>query len=325
MNTRRKFLLALTASALGPRWAAAQRPTSHRVGWLSLDRADGSVYFESFRTGLRELGYVEGKNLEIHARWGNESLERMASLAGELVQVGPQVVVTQAGSAMRAMLKTGSSIPIVFAFSGDPVEAGLVDRLARPGRNLTGVSFLALDLVGKRVELLKELLPAIRQVAVLANPEHPGDQSELRVSQEAAKKLGVSLRYHPVRSLLELDGALGEIAKARSDAVVVFPEALTLRHRGRIAEFGLKQRIPVVSGWGRYAESGCLMSYGPNLSISYRSIARFVDRILKGASPAELPVELPTIVELVVNSKTAKTLGITIPQSILVRADRVIE
>jgi putative ABC transport system substrate-binding protein len=315
-------LVALAAGALGtPRYAFAQQPV--RVGWISLDRAEGSPFFEAFRGGLHDLGWVEGRNLAIEARWAAGSRERLELMAAELVASKPHVIVTQ-GGALQPFRSAGATVPIVFGFSGDPVEAGLVESLARPGRNLTGVSFLSLELVGKRIELLKDVIPTLTRVAILANPEHPGDQAELRASQTAAKALGLTLEYFAVRGVPELEQALAAIPRSRSEAVVVFPDAFTVRNGERIARFGLEHRMPVVSGWARFAESGCLMAYGPNLQASFRRLATYVDRILKGAKPADLPVELPTSVELVVNMKTATALGIKIPQAVLARADQVI-
>lgn len=306
--------------------AFAQRPPVHRIAWLSFDQAEsGSPFFAAFREGLRDLGYVEGRNLSIDARWGGGSSERLDQLAVELVRSNAQVIVTQGGPALRPVVRAGPRMPVVFAFSGDPEVAGFIDSLARPGRNLTGVTFLSLELAGKRIELLKEIMPRLKRLAVLANPEHPGDQAELRVSQAAARSVGVTVDYFQASSGPQLEDSLAAILKARSEAVVVFPDAITIRFRERIAAFSLQHRIPTISGWAQFADGGNLMSYGPNLRASYRRLAVYVDKILKGTKAAELPVELPTIVEFVVNLKTAKALGITIPQSILVRADRVIE
>jgi putative tryptophan/tyrosine transport system substrate-binding protein len=324
MIGRRELLVALGMSALGAsRAAVAQQPVP-RVGWLSLDQAGGSPFFEPFRTGLRDLGWVEGRNVTIEARWADGSPERLDLLAAELIASRPQIIVTQ-GATIHAVRRIRATMPIVFGFSGDPVEAGLVDNLARPGRNFTGVSFLSLELVGKRIELLKEVIPTLTRTAILANPEHPGEQAELRASQAAAKVLGLTLEYFPARGLPELEAALSAISRSRSQAIVVFPDAVTLRNSERIARLGLEHRMPAVGGWARFAESGCLMTYGPNLGASFRRVATYVDRILKGAKPADLPVELPTSVELVVNLKTAGALGIRVPQSVLARADQVIE
>jgi putative ABC transport system substrate-binding protein len=324
MMTRREFLVVLSAGALVPHCAMAQRAGVSRVGWISLDRAGGSPFLEPLRAGLRDLGYVEGRNLALDARWGDESLERLGPLAAELVRSQPHVIVTQ-GPSVFPVRKAGAAMPVVFGFSGDPVEAGLVDSLARPGRNYTGVSFLSLDLVGKRMELLKEMMPALKRVAIIARPEHPGEQSELRVSQAAAKSLGLAVAYFPIKSAQELDDALAAVPKSRSEAIVAFPDAVMMRYSERIAAFSVKSRVPAISGWAQFAEAGNVMTYGPVLRDSFRRLAYFVDKILKGARPAELPVELPTSVELVVNTKSAKALGIAIPRSIVVRADRVIE
>ncbi len=273
---------------------------------------------------MRDLGYVEGRNLLIDVRWGEGSSEQIEQLAGELVRSKPDVIVTQGGTTFLLM-RSGPTMPVVFGYSGDPVDAGFAVSLARPGRNFTGMSFLSLELVGKRLELLKEAMPGLKRVVVLANPQHPGEQAELRASQAAAKTLGLSLQYVQLQSTTQLDEAFGAILKARSEAVDVYPDAITMRIRERIAEFGLRNRIPAISGWARFADSGNLMSYGPNLQVVYRHLATYVDKIFKGARPADLPIELPTAVELVVNLKTAKALGLAIPQSVLLRADRVIE
>jgi putative ABC transport system substrate-binding protein len=301
----------------------AQQPAPFRVGWISLDRA-GSPFFDPFRAGLRDLGWVEGRDLTIEARWAEGSRERLDLMISELLTAKPHVIVTH-GAALQAFRGTSAAIPVVFGFSGDPVQAGFVESLARPGRNFTGMSFLALELVGKRIELVRDVIPKLVRIAILASPEHPGEQAELHASQTAAKALGLTLEYFPVRTERELEQALAAIPRSRSEAVVAFPDALTLRTRERIARFGVEHRMPVVSGWAQYAESGCLLTYGPNLRVSYRRLATYVDRILKGAKPAELPVELPTSVELVVNLKTAKALGFTIPPAVLARADQVIE
>jgi ABC-type uncharacterized transport system substrate-binding protein len=325
MNTRRKLLLVLSAAAL-PTWTGAQQSKVLRVGWISNDRGSANApMFAAFREGLRELGYVEGRNLTIDARWGEGSTERLEQLAVDLVKSKSDVIVTQGGPATHPVVRAGATMPVVFGYSGDPLEAGLVASLARPGGNFTGVTFLSFDLVGKRLELLKEVIPGLRRSAILANPQHPGEQGELRASQAAAKTLGLSFQYFQAQNAAQLEEAFAGILKSHSEAVDVFPDGLLVRSRERIAEFAVKNRIPTISGWAEFAEGGNLMSYGPNLRNMYRRLATYVDKIVKGAKPADLPVELPTSVELVVNLKTAKTLGIKIPQSILARADRVIE
>jgi putative ABC transport system substrate-binding protein len=325
MNIRRKLTFILFAGAWLPRWATAQKDRVLRIGWLSSAVAADSPFFDAFHGGMRELGYVEGRNLIIDARWGAGSGERTEQLAVELVASKPDVIVVSGGPATHALIRAGALMPVVFGYSGDPVEGVVVDSLARPGRNFTGVTFLAFNLVGKRLEMLKEVIPGLKRIAVLANPQHPGEQGELRASQAAAKVLGLALDYHPVRNDAECDAALAAILKSRSEAVDVFPDALLMRYSEKIAAFAAKNRIPAISGWAQFAERGNLMAYGPNLRDSYLRLATYVDKIVKGAKPADLPVELPTTFQLVVNLKSAETLGIKIPQSLLLRADRVIE
>jgi putative tryptophan/tyrosine transport system substrate-binding protein len=325
MNTRRKLMFALSAGALFSPWAAAQQAKILRIGWLSNAAAENSPFLDAFRGGMRDLGYVEGRNLIIDARSGEGSSERTDRVAVELVKTNPDVMVTAGGPATFPVVRAGATMPVVFGFSGDPVEAGLVSSLSRPGRNFTGVTFLSFDLAGKRLELLKEVIPKLKQVAILANPQHAGEQSELRASQAAAKSLGLAVDYHQVRNEGEIDNALAAMLKSRSEAMDMFPDGLLLRYSGKIAAFAEKNRIPAISGWAVFAERGNLMAYGPNLRDSYRQLATYVDKIVKGAKPADLPVEQPTSFELVVNLKTAKAIGITIPQTLLARANAVIQ
>ena len=296
-----------------------------RVGWLSGDKSGNSPFFDAFRAGLRELGYVEGRNLVIEARFAEDAPERLGSLALELIQSKPQIIVAQGGPATHPLQRAGATMPVVFGYSGDPVEGKVVASYARPGGNFTGVSMLSLELVGKRMGLLKEALPALKQVAIIARPEHPGEQGELQASRVAARALGLAVDYYPARVEAELDNALAALLRARNEAIVVFPDAFTMRYSEKIAAFSTANRIPAISGWAQFAERGNLLAYGPNLRDVFRRLAIYVDKIFKGAKPADLPVELPTTVELVVNLNTAKALGLTIPRSILLRADRVIE
>jgi putative ABC transport system substrate-binding protein len=305
--------------------AEAQQPAPVRIGWISNDRGGNSPMFDAFRDGMRELGYVEGRNVIIEPHWGEGSNERLERLAVELVRSNPQVIVTQGGPATYPVVRAGATMPIVFGFSGDPVEGKLVESFARPGRNLTGVSLLSLELVGKRMELLKEVIPALKRVAILANPQHPGEQGELHASKSAAKQLGLALEYFQLPVTAKLDDTLPAVAKSRSGAIVVFPDAYMMRLSERIAEFAVKNRTPAISGWASFADDGNLMTYGPNLRDSYKRLAYYVDRILKGTKPAALPVELPMKIELVINLRAAKQLGLTISQSVLYRADRVIK
>jgi putative ABC transport system substrate-binding protein len=214
--------------------------------------------------------------------------------------------------------------PIVFGFSGDPVEAGLVQSFARPGGRLTGVAMQSLELVGKRLELLKELMPRLARVAILANPAHPGEQLELKASRSAADRLALAVDYHPVRSAREFEAALGAVVAQRAEAIVAFPDALIMSQARALAAFSRQQRVPAVSGWSEFADEGNLLTYGPNLRETWRQAAGFVDRLLRGARPADLPVEQPSNYELVINLGTAAALGLQLPSSMAVRAERLI-
>jgi putative ABC transport system substrate-binding protein len=279
--------------------------------------------YEAFRRGLRDLGYVDGQNVILIYRSAPDQ-SRLGEPAAELVRLNVDVIVT-AGVANFAAKASTETIPIVFASSGDPVEARLVESLARPGGNLTGISSLAFNLVPKHLELLKEAAPRISRVAVLANPGHPGEQLEWKAIQDAAQALGVTLHRFAARTGPEVDQAFDAIVKTGMNAILVFPDSFTLAHRARIADFAATRRLPSVFGWKEYAEAGGLLSYGPNLDALWKRIALFVDKILKGAKPGSLPVEQPSTFELVINLKTARTLGLTLPRSLLLRADRVIE
>jgi putative ABC transport system substrate-binding protein len=268
------------------------------------------------------FGYVEGRNRVIEYR-SAEDQARLAQLAAELVRLNVEVIVTP-GPATRAAQTATENIPIVFSFSGDPVEAGLVKSLGRPGGNMTGITWLAFELVGKRLELLKEAAPRVSRVAVLANPAHPGEQRELSETAQTARALGATVQYHSVRTTADFPAAFDAIVRDSANALLVFPDGLTMAQRRQTAEFAAKQRLPSVFGWREYVEAGGLMAYGPNRVETARQLAVYVDKILKGAKPADLPVEQPTKFELVINLKTAKALGLSIPQSLLVRADEII-
>jgi putative ABC transport system substrate-binding protein len=319
---RRRFLIAtgaLLASPLVARAQPAAKPA--RVGWIALSPGPTALQLEVFGRGMRERGWMEGQNLAIDVRWGDR--DRARDLMAELVRLNAQAVVTQGPMVFGARAEAGA-IPLVFLFSGDPVEAKLVASLARPGGNLTGLTLLSLELAGKRLELLKEVLPRLSRVAILANQEHPGERAELRESQAAAARLGLTVQYVPVQTLGDFDAAFNAMERERTEAVVAFPDVLMMRQARAIAAFAAKHRIATVSGWADFAVAGNLMTYGPNFDDSFRILAAYVDKILRGARPADLPIEQPTKLELVINLKTAKTLGLTLPQSLLVRADRVI-
>ena len=305
--------------------AEAQRPSEvRRIAYLHANLGGlPSGFYEVLRDGLRDLGYVEGRNLIIEYRSGDNHA-RLNELAAELAGLRLETLVV-AGAGTHAAQKATKTVPIVFSYSGDPVEAGFVKTLARPAGNMTGITWLAFDLVGKRLELLKEAAPRMSRIAVLANPAHPGEQRELAETTQTARTLGATVQYYQVATTVDFHTAFDTIVRDRADAVVVFPEGVTMAHRRHVAEFAIKHGLPTVFGWREYVEAGGLMAYGPNRQETARRLAVYVDKILKGARPADLPVEQPAKFEFVINLKTAKALGLDIPPSLLLRADQVIE
>jgi ABC-type uncharacterized transport system substrate-binding protein len=280
----KKIVVLLAAAILAPvQSAEAQKPAKiPRVGYL-ISAAGVSAQYEAFRQGLRELGYVEGQNVVIEYRSG-EGSSRLADLAAELAGLKVDVIVAQGAAATPARAAAGA-VPIVFGTSGDPVEGGFVASLARPGGNMTGLTFLAFELVGKRLEVLKEALPKVSRVAVLANPAHPGEKRELGETQNTAQSLGASLQYLQVKTSNDFDNAFEAVANQHANALLVFPDAVTLANRVKIAEFAGKNRLPTMFGWKEYVEAGGFMSYGPNLETLWKQrIPVYVDKILKGAS-----------------------------------------
>ena len=326
---RRAFIGSLAGGLLATPRAVTGQQTGKppRIGWLSAG-APPDPFLEGFREGLRKIGYVEGQTIDFEIRHARGSLEALQSGAAELAQSNVALIVASL-TAVRAA-RAIKNIPILFTVSGDPVEAGFVQSLARPGGNLTGITFQSLEVAGKRVELLKQALPRLRTLAVLSNTEHPGEKSELRATEAATQRLGINLVYvafsqSPFGASPELGQALEAVRRTQSDAVVVFPEGATMANRGDLASFVLMQRLPSMFGWSDYVDAGGLMSYGANQRETHGRLAIYADKLLKGAKPDDLPVEQPTKFELVVNLKTAKALGLTIPPSLLQRADQVIE
>ncbi len=274
--------------------------------------------------GMRGLGYRAGQNLVLDARYAEYSAENAHRLAAEMAALKPAVFVANGGGIAPACRLT-PALPVVFLISGDPVDAGFAESYARPGGNATGVTLLALDLIVKRLEILQQINPKMRKVAFLASPEHAGQKLELAASRAAAKQLGIEVTYHEARTPAELVAALPAVLAERPDGALLFSDALMVGQRRELARFFLKHRIPSAAGWVAFAESGHLVSYGPERHAVWRRLAYFVDRILKGARPAQLPIELPTLMELVVNRRTAAAMNLSLPQSILFRANRVIE
>lgn len=317
-------VLGLPLLAVAQRVGAQPKP-AFRVAWVSLEQANSSSpVFAAFRAGMAELGYVEGKNLVIDAWWGDGLAARLEQQRADILAARPDVIVAQGGVALGPMLHASVDRPVLFSMSGDPVAAKIVASYSHPGGNATGITLFAAELTAKRMALLKEMLPGMRSIAVIANPRHAGAQRELQSAQDAAARLGLRLSHFPTQSRAELDAALAEIASARSDAILVFADGFALQHADRIAAFSRSQRIPVVAGWAPFAQQGNLMAYGPEFTDVYRRLASYADRIHKGARPADLPVEQPTKFELVINLTTAKALGLTVPQALQLQATEMI-
>ncbi len=326
---RRRFISSVTLGLLATPLAAEAQTTGKppRIGWLSAG-SEPDPFLEGFREGLRRLGYVEGQTIAFETRHAKGSLEALGAGAEELVRANVVLIIASL-TAVRAV-RALKDIPILFTISGDPLEAGLARSLARPGGNLTGITFLSLEVAGKRVEFLKEALPRLRTLAALSNTDHPGEKAELHATETAAKALGINLIYvafaqSPFGASPELGKALETIRRAQPDAMVVFPDGATMANRLDLANFGIAQRLPSMFGWSEYADAGGLMSYGASQRDTHARLAIYVDKILKGAKPGDLPIEQPTKFELVINLKTAKALGLTLPPSLLQRADQVIE
>ena len=319
---RRAFLVGV-ATVVVPGSAGAQpsRTLPARIGWISTE-AQPDPFVDGFREGLRQHGYTEGQSVILDLRYTHD-LQALRTAVAQLMQSKVAFIVSS-GPAIRAT-RAARDIPVLFAISGDPVELGLAASLARPGANFTGVTFLSLEIAAKRVELLKQAVPHIRRLAVLSNTDHPGENSERRATEEAARALELTTSYIPFTGSAQLDGGLSAVRDARADAMVVFPEGATMVARAKIARFAIAQRLPSMFGWSEYADAGGLMSYGANQRQAYVRLAVFADKLLRGAKTAELPIEQPTQFELVVNMRTAAALGITLPSATLLIANRRIE
>ncbi len=321
-------MLALAALGAAPLSSNAQQQGKvWRVGFLTQRRRPDSIdadFIGAFPRGMRELGYVEGRNLVIEWRFDDKA-ERLPDLAAELVQLNVDVIVSGSSQAISAFQKATTTIPIVMATSGDPIGAGFVKSLARPGGNITGLSNLTSDIGIKQLELLLSMEPRLSRVAVLVNPVNPALATFLRNVQSAAQTGSVTVLPVEARTAQEIENAFPTMIQGNARAVIVATDALFVQNYRKIAELAAKYRLPSVSQVREYAEAGGLMSYGPNLAEQFRRAATYVDKIFKGAKPADLPVEQSTKFEFLINGKTAKALGLTIPSELLLRADRVIQ
>ncbi len=327
MISRRAFIGGLAGGLLAAPLAVEAQPAAKmpRVGLLGLGSAESSPLFEALRQGLRERGWVEGQNIAFEDRTTAGHYSRLPDVAAELVRLKVDVIVTWGTTPALAARKATGTIPIVTTSGSDPVETGLAASLARPGGNVTGLTTSGRELVGKRIELLKETLPGLSRIAVLWNPESRTESFALRDAEAAAKSLRLQVRPAEVRGPEDLEKAFASIAHERPEALALLASNMFRAHRVRIVELAARHRLPATFSDRSFVEAGGLMSYGPDGKAIFRQLANYVDRILKGAKPGDLPIEQPTKFELVINRKTAKALGLTIPPSLLGRADEIIE
>jgi len=324
--TRGSCIAALAVALLAaPLGAGAQTAKLPRIGILTLAVASSTPVFEGFRQGLRDLGWVEGRNIALEYRFAQGRPDGLPALAAELVRLKVDVIVIEGGQAALAAKHATQTIPIVMAVIDDPVKAGLVASLARPGGNVTGLTLFASELSGKRLQLLKEVVPRSTLVAVIRNVTHPNAADLWGETEAAARSLDLRLQSVEVRSPADLGGAFKAVTSARPSAFITLADGMLFYNRTRIGDFAAQSQLPAIYPDREFAKAGGLMAYGPSLASNFRRAATYVDKILKGAKPADLPVEQPTKFELVINAKTAKALGLTIPLAVLARADEVIQ
>ena len=326
---RREFIILLASATACPLAAHAQQQAGKvpRIGFLSLTSpSDRPLLLDAFRKRLRELGWVEGQSIVIDYRYADGRVDGLPDLAAELVRLKVDLIVSWGTQGVTAARNASRTIPVVMIAVRDPVGVGLVASLARPGGNVTGVSgYAGLEMVAKQLELLKETVPDIRNVAILSNPTNAYHELAIREMNARARSLGVQLQLVEARSPNEFEGAFAAMAKERAGALIVLSDAMLNSHRTRLADLAARNRLPAAFGVRESVEAGGLMSYGPSFLDLFRRSGAYVDKILKGAKPADLPVEQPTEFELVINVKTAKALGLTVPSQLLARADEVIE
>jgi putative ABC transport system substrate-binding protein len=319
--SRRRLCLGIAAWAGAPLSSLAQAPAQRRVGFISGGTAGDAA---SFLAALRADLAGRGQSLVIEPRFADGNLALVPGFVTDLERSHVALIVTHA-VATTLVVRAQRTVPVVYEFSADPLSAGVASDLAHPLFNATGVTLMLAELNGKRLELLKQVVPAMRLIGVLANPLHPGRELEQAVVEDKARQLGVRAAAYTTSTEPELDAALKAIAAAPPEALLVLSDAFVVTHRRKIIDFALDRRLPIISGWAIMAESGALCAYGPRLVESYARVGYFVDRVLKGATPSSLPIEQPTILELVVNLKTSRQIGVPVPQALLARADRVIE
>ncbi len=322
---RREFIILLGGAVAA--WPIAargqQRATVPRLGALLFSTPQADPQMQLVHSGLRELGYVAGQNLIVFYRYAEGKPDRLADLAAALVGEKPDLLLALGGDVAPYAVKATSTIPIVFLSSADPIRLGLAASLARPGGNATGITLLLDDTASKRLELLKEVVPRVKHAAFLWNPDHP--DNELREAERAAQSLSVRLQLVEMRGSGDVDAALRAVTDAGCDALYVVSSRQTVLNTSRIVDFATRHRLPLAGGWGAWAHAGGLLSYGPNINDMMRLIVAYVDKVLKGAKPADLPIQQPTKFEFVINVKVANSIGVDVPPILLSRADEVIE
>jgi putative ABC transport system substrate-binding protein len=328
MNKRRDLLIALGAALLSSLPVYAQQKKTPVIGYLTpvVPQNNTDFRLEAFRQGMRDSGYVEGKDYRLEVRWGEGRLERLPALAAELVRIKVDVLVASSSPSVLAARQATRSIPIVMPVSSDPVGDGLVASLARPGGNITGLSQMGPELGAKRLQLLRDVLPKTsHSLAVVWNPSYKGMAARFNEAKVAGPAIGMDVRSLEVRDSREMEAAFDAVSREPPAGVLFLTDPLTLSMRARIVEFAREKNLPAIYEAREFVEAGGLMSYGPNISGMFRRSAYYVERILKGAKPGDLPIEQPSKIELLVNLSTARALGITIPKSILLNADQVID
>jgi len=328
MNNRRKLLITLGAGALAVPFAvfAQQQGKVWRIGFISsTSQRSGQGDVDAIVRGLRQLGYAEGRDFAFEHRWADGNMKLVAGFAAELVRMKVDLIVTRSTIAALAVKSATQSIPVVFTMVSDPVSTGIVNTLARPGGNLTGWTNMFSDTSVKLLELLRAMVPKASRVAVISDPDNSGKALEVTALQQAARGQGLTLQSKGLRSAADIDNAFAQMSRERIEALIVLADGVTSTHGQRIIDHAAKQRLPAIYEIREFVDRGGLMSYGLNINHQYERTAEYIHRIFKGARPADLPVEQPTRIELVINSKTAKLLGLTIPQSLLISADKLIE
>jgi putative ABC transport system substrate-binding protein len=321
---RREFIAVLGGAVAAWPLAARAQKSSPRIGWLVFGDAKLGPIDQSLKEALAQAGLLDGRNVEIVFRYANGMTDRLPELAADLVTQKPNLLLAVGGDVIKPLFEAShGSIPIVGGVSDSPMRAGIAGSLARPGKNFTGITFLTDEMAGKRIELLKEVAPNARRVAVIFNPLHFDD--EVTFARRGAESLGIELTSHPINSVGDLDAALQGVSASGADSLLVISSRLTGIVAAKIARHGQEHRLPVIASWREFAESGALLSYGPSRIFEAKRLVGYVQKVLNGEKPADLPIEQPVKFELVINLKTAKAVGLTVPPSLLGRADEVIE